>query len=58
MKVLLIVISLFHVFESQSKYFMFYVLNMRERDTMRERERERERERVPINDMAIVISNS
>ena len=44
MKVLLIVISLFHVFESQSKYFMFYVLNMRERDTMRERERERERE--------------
>jgi hypothetical protein len=33
---------------------------MRERDTMREREkeRERERERVPINDMAIVISNS
>jgi hypothetical protein len=54
MKVLLIVISLFHVFESQSKYFKFYVLNMRERDTMRERERER----VPINDMAIVISNS
>ena len=49
-------ISLLHVFESQSKYFKFYVLNMRERDTMRERERERER--VPINDMAIVISNS